>query len=51
MAVLLFFIWGANGAGIFVWGAKGGLSAEGAKLQLPKATIKLLTTRGSEGAS
>ena len=29
--------WGANGAGIFVWGAKGRLSAEGAKLRLPKA--------------
>ena len=28
---------GANRTGIFVWGAKGGLSAEGAKLQLPKA--------------
>ena len=28
---------GANRAGIFVWGAKGGLSDEGAKLRLPKA--------------
>src|SRR6218665_1856162 len=32
-----FCVWGANGAGIFVWGAKWGLSAEGAKLRLPKA--------------
>src|SRR6218665_1855345 len=31
------FCLGANRTGIFVWGAKGGLSAEGAKLQLPKA--------------
>ena len=28
---------GDNGAGIFIWWAKGGLSAEGVKLQLPKA--------------
>jgi len=27
----------ANGASIFVWRAKGGLSDEGAKLRLPKA--------------
>ena len=32
-----FVFGGTNGAGIFVWGAKGGLSAEGAKLRLPKA--------------
>ena len=30
---------GANEAGIFVWGAKGGLSAIGAKLRLPEARI------------
>jgi len=32
LAVLGFCVWGANEAGIFVWGAKGELSAEGAKL-------------------
>src|SRR6218665_4036843 len=37
VAVLGFCVWGANGAGIFVWGVKWGLSAEGAKLRLPKA--------------
>src|SRR6218665_2183995 len=37
VAVLGFRVWGANGAGIFVWGAKGELSAEGAKLRLAKA--------------
>src|SRR6218665_1418684 len=37
VAVLGFCVWGANRAGIFVWGAKGGLSDEGAKLRLPKA--------------
>ena len=37
VAVLGFWVWGANGAGIFVWGAKWRLSAEGAKLRLPKA--------------
>jgi len=37
VAVLGFCVWGTNGAGIFVWGAKRRLSAEGAKLRLPKA--------------
>ena len=37
VAVLGFCVWGANGAGIFVWGAKVGLSAEGAKMRFPKA--------------
>jgi len=36
-AVLGFCVWGANWVGIFVPGAKGQLSAEGAKLRLPKA--------------
>ena len=37
VAVLGFCVWGDNGAGIFVWGAKEGLGAEGAKMRLPKA--------------
>jgi len=37
VAVLGFCVLGANEAGIFVWGAKGGLRAEGAKLRLEKA--------------
>jgi len=37
VAVLGFCVWGANGADIFVWGAKGELSVEGAKLRFPKA--------------
>src|SRR6218665_2665914 len=37
VAVLGFCVWGAIGAGIFVWGAKGGLSAEGAKRRWQKA--------------
>src|SRR6218665_1120841 len=41
VAVLGFCGWGANGAGIFVWGAKEGLSAEGKKP---------LTTKGPGGA-
>src|SRR6218665_1359630 len=37
VAALGFCIWGANRAGNFICGANGGLSAEGAKLRLPKA--------------
>ena len=47
MAVLGFCVWGANGSGVFAWRAKAGLSAEGAKLRLPKARSLSQLYRGS----
>ena len=41
VAVLGFCAWGANGAGICFGGAKEGLSAEGAKLRMPRSPSRL----------